>query len=101
MRRREPLTVSCVTLLEIAMLSRGPSPRIKVPIAEFLAQFEENPVYEILPLDIAVATEVAALGDSLRDPMDRTIVCTARVHNLRLVTSDQRIIDSKLVPVVT
>jgi PIN domain nuclease of toxin-antitoxin system len=36
----------------------------------------------------------------LRDPADRTIVATARVRNLRLLTSDQRIIESNLVPVV-
>jgi PIN domain nuclease of toxin-antitoxin system len=36
----------------------------------------------------------------LRDPADRVIVATALVHRLQLVTSDQRIIDSKLVPFV-
>jgi PIN domain nuclease of toxin-antitoxin system len=37
---------------------------------------------------------------SLRDPADRAIVARARVERFRLVTSDQRIIESKLVPVV-
>jgi PIN domain nuclease of toxin-antitoxin system len=32
--------------------------------------------------------------------MDRVIVATARTHRLKLVTSDQRIIDSQLVPVI-
>jgi PIN domain nuclease of toxin-antitoxin system len=36
----------------------------------------------------------------LRDPSDRAIVATARVRNLRLLTSDQRIIGSNLVAVV-
>jgi PIN domain nuclease of toxin-antitoxin system len=36
----------------------------------------------------------------LRDPADQAIVATARVHRLKLVTSDQRIIESKLVPVI-
>jgi PIN domain nuclease of toxin-antitoxin system len=40
------------------------------------------------------------MGDALRDPGDRFIVATARVHRLRLVTSDQRIVDSKLISVV-
>ncbi len=53
----------------------------------------------VLPLSHDIAAEAAALG-SLRDPADRTIVATARVHRLRLVTSDQRIIDSNLLPVV-
>jgi PIN domain nuclease of toxin-antitoxin system len=49
---------------------------------------------------VEVAAEVAALGGYLRDPADRAIVSTARVRRLKLVTSDQRIIDSGLVPVV-
>ena len=42
-----------------------------------------------------IASE-AALLSNLRDPADRAIVATARVHRLGLVTSDQRIIESKL-----
>jgi hypothetical protein len=37
---------------------------------------------------------MTAMEDSLRHP------ATARIHGLRLVTSDQRIIESGLVPVV-
>jgi PIN domain nuclease of toxin-antitoxin system len=36
----------------------------------------------------------------LRDPADRVIVATARVHGLRLLTSDQRILESHLVSTV-
>jgi PIN domain nuclease of toxin-antitoxin system len=43
---------------------------------------------------------VAAQGDSLRDPSDRVIVATARVHRLTLLTADQRIIESDLVAVI-
>jgi PIN domain nuclease of toxin-antitoxin system len=45
------------------------------------------------------ALDVADL-ELLRDPADRAIVATARVHRLRLLTSDQRIATSGLVPVV-
>jgi PIN domain nuclease of toxin-antitoxin system len=51
-------------------------------------------------MDVEVAGEVAALGEALRDPADRAIVATARVHRFRLVTSDRRIVESKLVPVI-
>ena len=53
----------------------------------------------VLPLNYEVAAEAALLAN-LRDPADRAIVATARVHRLTLVTSDQRIIESKLVPVI-
>ncbi|MGH9584127.1 MAG: PIN domain-containing protein [Bryobacteraceae bacterium] len=46
-----------------------------------------------------IAANVASLRNP-RDPMDRAIVATARVHGLTLVTSDQRIIESGLVPVI-
>jgi PIN domain nuclease of toxin-antitoxin system len=57
-------------------------------------------VFQILPITYAIASEVAALGGALRDPADRAIVATARVHRLRLLTSDQRIIESKLASVI-
>jgi PIN domain nuclease of toxin-antitoxin system len=51
----------------------------------------------VLLLD-EVAREVTLLGD-LRDAGDRAIVATASGHRLRLVTSDQRIMGSKVVVV--
>jgi PIN domain nuclease of toxin-antitoxin system len=81
-------------------LSGAGSTRLRVPVQELFAALESAGGFQVLPIDVEVAAEVAALGGSLRDPADRTIVATARIHRLRLVTSDQRIIASKLVPVV-
>jgi PIN domain nuclease of toxin-antitoxin system len=53
-------------------------------------------MFRILPITIPIAAEAGRLS-VLRDPADRAIVATARVHGLRLLTSDQRIIASKLV----
>lgn len=99
-RRREPVGVSAVTLLELAVLFGEGSTRAHVPLEELLGELETNQAFTILPLTVAIAAEVGAIGASLRDPADRAIVATARVRKLRLVTSDQRIIDSGLVPVV-
>ena len=98
-RRHEPVALSAITLLEIAVLPSKGSGR-NIAANEIFAALNANPSFEILPLTIDIALEIAALGNSLRDPADRAIVSTARVHNLRLLTSDQRIIDIKLVPVV-
>ena len=47
----------------------------------------------------AIAAEVALLPATFhRDPADRIIVATALVQGAMLVTSDRRIIESKLVP---
>jgi PIN domain nuclease of toxin-antitoxin system len=70
-----------------------------VSLKEFFDDLQANPVFQILPLTYEVAAEAASLGN-LRDPADRAIVATARVHLLRLVTSYRRIIESKLVAVV-
>jgi PIN domain nuclease of toxin-antitoxin system len=99
-RRREPLAVSAITLIEIAILFGEKNARSKLTAGELLGELEANPAFRILPLTVEVAAEVAALGASLRDPADRTIVATARIEKLPLITSDQRIIDSRLVPVV-
>ena len=55
---------------------------------------------QVLPVTFEIASEVASMGRALQDPADRAIVATACVHRLTLVTSDQRIIESKRVPVI-
>jgi len=93
-RRNEPLAISAITLLEIALLVSGQ--KLKVQLAEFLQSIVSNPIFHVLPLTAEVAAEAAFLA-ALVDPADRTIVATALVHRLTLLTSDERIIDSGLV----
>ncbi len=97
-RRTEPIGLSAISLLEIAVLGSGGRLGLKVALEELFEDLR-SPVFQILPLTCEVAAEVVLLG-SLRDPADRAIVATARIERLRLVTSDQRIIESKLVPVI-
>ena len=98
-RRSEPVTLSAISLLEIALLASGEKPALKVSLEALFQDLNTKPVFRILPLTYEVALEVASLG-ALRDPADRTIVATARVHRLRLVTADQRTIQSQLVQVL-
>jgi len=97
-RRAETLALSAVSLLEIAVLASGDRPALKISLDDFFKDLNSNPVFRVLPLTYEMAREVASLS-VLRDPADRAIVATARVHRLRLVTSDRRIIDSELVEV--
>jgi PIN domain nuclease of toxin-antitoxin system len=99
-RRNQSVGVSAITLLEIAILARKGVRPTRIPIDEVFRHLEGDPVFEILPFTIDIAAEWAVLGGSLPDPADRAIVSTARVRRLRLLTADQRIIDSGLVPVV-
>jgi PIN domain nuclease of toxin-antitoxin system len=94
----ESVALSAYTLVELAMLKQG-FRKFADAIDRIFDELETNPMFRILPITIPIAVDVGALHQ-LRDPGDRTIVATARVHGLRLLTSDQRIIDSKLVSVV-
>ena len=98
--RGEPIAISAITLTEIAIAFGYDQPRTVIKASEILNGLDSSPDFQILPITVAVANEVAAVGSALRDPADRIIVCTARVHRLRLITSDQRMIDSRLVPVI-
>jgi PIN domain nuclease of toxin-antitoxin system len=71
-----------------------------VRLEKVFYELDTNPAFRIIPLTTDIAYEMAAMGNALRDPGDRVIVATARVHRLRLLTADQRIIESDLVPVV-
>jgi PIN domain nuclease of toxin-antitoxin system len=97
-RRTEPIALSAISLLEIAVIGSAGRLGLKVALEELFEDLQ-IPVFQILPLTCEVVAEVVLLGN-LRDPADRVIVATARIERLRLVTSDQRIIESKLVPVV-
>jgi len=92
-RRGEPLAFSAITPLEIAVLFGKEGTRLRVPAQELFANLESRGGFRVLPIDVEVAAEVEALGDTLRDPADRAIVATARIHRLQLVTSDQRIME--------
>lgn len=98
-QRDEPVALSAASLLEIALLAGGEKPLLRVPLEEFFQDLNSNPLFRVLPLTYEVALEAAYLS-VLRDPADRAITATARVHRLRLITSDVRIIESKLVPVI-
>ncbi len=74
--------------------------RLGLSMDELFADVKDNPVFPVLPLSFEVAKESASLCRLLRDPADCVIVATARVHGLRLLTSDRRIIESNLVSTV-
>ncbi|MDX1981802.1 MAG: type II toxin-antitoxin system VapC family toxin [Bryobacteraceae bacterium] len=94
-RRHEPFVVSLITLLEIALLSSDG----RLKLTQSLDAIQASPAFRLLPLTSEIALEAGNLG-ILRDAADRVIAATARVHRLRLVTSDQRTIDSNTVTVV-
>ena len=98
-RLQGQVAVSAMTLVEFAILLGGRIDRMKMQMDEVFGELEMNPIFQILPITIEIAKEVDFL-QPLRDPGDRVIVATARVHGLRLLTSDPRIIQSNFVSTV-
>ncbi len=98
-QRAEPVALSAMTLLEIALLVSDKRLELPTNIDDFFNELKALTLFQVLPLTYEVASEIAPLR-ALKDPADRAIVATARVHRLQLVTSDQRIIESGLVAVI-
>jgi PIN domain nuclease of toxin-antitoxin system len=95
-RQAETVALSACTLVEIAMLIQT---RKITGIDWIFEELETNAIFRLMPITIPIVADAGALY-LLPDPADRTIVATARVHRLRLLTSDQRIIDSQFVSVI-
>lgn len=94
-----PLLLSEISLWEISNLVSLGRLEVSLPLRDWLEQASAPPLVRRLGLSPAVAAEVAALPSSFhRDPADRIIVATARVHGVTLLTQDRRIIESGLVP---
>lgn len=92
------LWLSAISVWELVLLHE--SGRFGQNDPAWLTRMLQGGVFFEAPLTFAVAREVGALGWSHKDPVDRFLVATARVLGLVLVTADERIINSRLVPVI-
>jgi PIN domain nuclease of toxin-antitoxin system len=86
--------VSAIVLWEVAKLAKLGRIGIDVGSAEFSRIFARVHVW---PLDVAVCRQSIDL-DFESDPSDELIAATSIVHGAPLVTRDQKIRKSKLVP---
>jgi len=75
------------------LCSRG-SIHVKVTPEQWLDNAVHKTGIQVFDLSAQVALESCNLpGKFHKDPADRIIVATARIHNMNLVTKDQKIID--------
>jgi len=96
-----PAGVASISLWEVATLHARGRVGLDLPLRDWLEKAVAPPLVRVLPLTPAVAAETAALPWSApRDPADRILIATARVHGLTLLTSDSAILDARLVPMV-
>lgn len=67
MRRAEPVGLSAMSLLEMAVLTSEGTGRLKAGLSEIFEALQVDLMFRVLPLNYEVAAEAALLA-SLRDP---------------------------------
>jgi len=93
------LLVSIISCWEVALLCQHGRFRFTIPVDRWLEEASAAPGIQVVPLSLPIISTAARLT-TLCDPADMLIVATAQYHGARLVTSDTRIEESKLVAVV-
>jgi PIN domain nuclease of toxin-antitoxin system len=87
-----------ISLWEVATLVERGRLTLDVPLREWLDAAAHPRSVRLLPLSPRIAAEIARLPDSFhRDPADRIIVSTSRVHQIPVLTHDDGIRRSRLV----
>lgn len=86
--------ISPVSCIEISRKIAAGQLALSQPIAEWMESASDSDLIRLLDISPAIAIEAYALpGDFHKDPADRLIVATARVHQLTIITSDRKILD--------
>jgi PIN domain nuclease of toxin-antitoxin system len=90
--------LSDISLWEVAMLVERGRLTLDIPLGEWLEAAAHPRSVRLLPITTGIAAESATLPDSFhRDPADRIIVATSRVHRVPVLTNDDLIRRSRLV----
>lgn len=94
----DDLCVSAVSSLEIARLLSGRLLELQGNLDRWVRTAIDSIEARSLDVDHRVAIEAYKLpGRFHKDPADRMLVATARIHGLTLVTADERILSSRAV----
>ena len=83
--------VSSISFWEIGIKQQKGKVDLGVSLDSFCARVESTGVLEIVPVDLPVWQKNLALPWEHRDPADRTIVATAMLRDLPILTADERI----------
>ena len=93
------VAVSDITLFEIALLASRGRVNFKPDVETTLSEVERQ--FVILPITANIALQAFVFPASYpKDPVDRIIGATALIEDLPLVTADQAIRASRVVPTI-
>ncbi len=86
-------TVCTISTLEIARLLAVGTISLAIPLSDWIAHSLSSLDATTLPVTHEIATEAYALPSTFhKDPADRILVAAARLHELILLTADERIL---------
>jgi PIN domain nuclease of toxin-antitoxin system len=86
------LFVPAIAVWELATLTAKKRLTLSVPIKNWVQDALQKPGIEMAPLSWEISIESTMLPGNLHgDPADRIIIATARTHNFRLATRDDKI----------
>ncbi|MBI5532548.1 MAG: PIN domain-containing protein [Deltaproteobacteria bacterium] len=92
---RAQVLVPAIVAVELSLI-REAGRRVIGP-AELRALLSAQPAFCVLPLDLEQTVEFALLS-SIADPFDRLVIAAARSAGVPLITADETIASSGLVP---
>ena len=82
-----------MSVWEIGMLVAKDRIRLSMPVDEWVRQASATPGMQMLGVIPEIALESTRLPDAPHgDPVDRLLMASARLHNLTLVTADEKIL---------
>lgn len=85
--------IASISIWELAMMAVKKRIEIDIPVAVWLARAVHDTGITVIELSPDIAVDSCTLPGSFhKDPADRIIVATARVHGLTLLTKDQGIL---------
>jgi PIN domain nuclease of toxin-antitoxin system len=82
-------SVSAISIWEIGLKIKNGKLDINTNIEDFVYRLRKMGSIEIIPVDETIWIKNLTLDWSHRDPADRTIVATAILKNLPIITSDK------------
>lgn len=98
----DELGISVFSFWELSKLVQGNRIALPVRLSEWLRRTIAIPKVRLLELTPEILEDSITLpGTFHRDPADQIIVASARVHDCRLMTVDEKIVDYPHVKIVS
>ena len=88
-----PFALSAISVFEVTLKVRKGKIDLRLPPNQWLDLALNRSLVTVIPIDAEIARAANSLPEPFHeDPADRMIVATARLRNLTLVTSDDKIL---------